>query len=75
MKRKYTTQTTNGTAGRLAEPGPPVEQVLVCVSLPATRAQHQTTYHETVEGVEVENINGTNLEMTVSTADPTGKCP
>jgi Tfp pilus assembly protein PilV len=75
VKRTFTTETVNGTAGRLGEPGLPWSKYTVCVSLPATNGGTTATYHETVEGIGVENVNGTNLEMTVSPNDPTGKCP
>ncbi len=75
VKRKYTTQTTNGTAGRLADPGLPWSQYSVCASLPIKVGNNTNTYREIVNAVKVESTNGMTLNMSITTADETGTCP
>jgi Tfp pilus assembly protein PilV len=74
VRRKYTTQSTNGTAGRLADPGIPWSQYTVCAALPIKVGNKTNTYHETVNSVKVESTNGTTLNMSVTPEDPTGSC-
>jgi Tfp pilus assembly protein PilV len=75
VKRKYTTQTTNGTAGRLADPGLPWSQYSVCASLPIKVGPNTNTYREIVNAVKVESTSGTTLNMSINTSDETGTCP
>lgn len=71
IRRKYTTN----SSGRLADPGLPRSTYTVCASLPIRSWFGTRTYHETVAGVNVQSLNGTTLEMPISTSDPTEQCP
>jgi Tfp pilus assembly protein PilV len=74
VRRKYATQTTSGSDGRLADPGLPWSQYTVCVSLPITTSGTTRTYREIINEVKVESTTGTTLNVSVTTSDPLGKC-
>jgi Tfp pilus assembly protein PilV len=75
VKRKYTTQSTDGTAGRLADPGLPWSQYSVCASLPIKVKSTNVNYREIVNAVKVESTTGTTLNMSITTEDEAGTCP
>jgi Tfp pilus assembly protein PilV len=66
---------TANSSGQLDEPGLPWSTYTVCASIGITGGKTTTYYREIKESVEVHSDNGTPLSLTVTSADPQGKCP
>lgn len=66
---------TANSSGQLPEPGLPWSTYNVCASIGITVGKTTTYYREIKESFEVHAENGTPLSLSVTSADPQGKCP